>query len=282
LDPDVRNRTIVSWPERYSWANASQWADRVRDGLAAHVDVRRVEIAQHAGNLVVFEIDSPHGRLRAGLDYDDQLALHPRAPELDLYFKMQHAVGGYPDGNVVPGGYVTDRARFYRLISALRRVRATRRPQADVFGRFGLAFNAEQRATAVRMLGAQRRFSFVGGTGRRRWSRYLEELARSRIAVDLPGRGPLCYRLVECLGLGVPIVGPPPDAELHVPLVPEEHVVRCAPDLHDLVDRCAELLEDEARQKRIGQAAATYFDRCLRPPQLGAYYLATALARAAR
>jgi hypothetical protein len=282
LDCEVLERTVVSWPARYAWPNAGQWADPIRDGLAAHVDVQRAEIPQHEGNLVLFEVGSPHGRLRAGLDYDDQLVLHPRAAEVDLYFKMQHAIAGYAEEQVVPGGYVTDRRRFYRFVDELRRLRASKPPRADVFARFGLAFNREQRAAALRMLGAQPRFRFAGGTARRHWSRYVEELARSRIAVDLAGRGPLCYRLVEALGLGVCVIGPAPAAALHVPLVPEEHVVRCAPDLHDLVDRCAELLEDPARLQRIARAGAAYFDRCLRPPQLAAYYLATALERLAR
>src|SRR5690606_4568761 len=132
----------------------------------------------------------------------DSVSLDPaRAREVAVYFKLQHRKGGYGIDNVVPGGYVPASSEIYGYLPYLRALRDRRRFRQDVAGRFGLQAAADVRRRAMGALAAQTRLSYGGGA-KLRYSRSLVEIATSRVCVDLPGNGPLCFRLVDYLAVG--------------------------------------------------------------------------------
>jgi hypothetical protein len=273
LDANTRSRITVSWPERYAQANAHLYVDPILRGMASHVDVVRTSIAQHEGNLVLFDVTDGVSTLRGAIDYDDLPDLHASVSACDVYFKLQYRRGGYDLEHVVPGGYVSTRPALYRHAARWRRLRES--PfRFDVFGRFGLRYNAETRRRVLEAMSRQSRLRFAGGSSPTSWHEYMDDMARSAVSLDLPGRGPLCYRLVEALAVGGCVVGPELDAELHVPL----NGCRIPADVGDLVETCEKLVGDGARRDMLSAAAGDYFDRYLRPEQLGGYYLHTCLA----
>src|SRR4029077_9133550 len=123
----------------------------------------------------------------------------------------------------------------------------------------------ELRGRAIEILAADRRFRFVGGARLAEQLRYLREMARARVCVDLPGQGPFCYRLVEALALGCCVVAAPHRAVLPVPLRAGMEIAYCAPDLSDLAAVCCRYVEDVDARRALGFAAAAYFDRHLHP-----------------
>jgi glycosyltransferase involved in cell wall biosynthesis len=219
-------------------------------------------------------------RLAVAIDYGDDRALAPELlTEYDLVFKMQYVTAGYGSDRVVPGGFVPNGLSLYRYLSHVRALRDRDRPSVDAFGRFGDDKEIEIRRHAVRLLKEQRSFRYRGGFGRVRYLESLAEAARARVCVDLPGLGPLCFRLIDYLAIGVPIVSAPHICRLHVPLEEDRHFVCCNADLSNLVDVVDALVRDPARAARIGREARTHFDRYLDYRQLARYYLTTCFDR---
>jgi hypothetical protein len=105
------------------------------------------------------------------------------------------------------------------------------------------------------------------------WGEYIDELTDAKVCIDLPGKGELCYRLIDCLALGACVVGPELEAQLHVPLESGVHAVRIPRSLEGLVEWCERLIADDELRLTIARGAADYFDRYLALPQLGAYYV---------
>lgn len=184
----------------------------------------------------------------------------------------------------MPGAYVTSRPFLHDYYCRLRRLRAS--PRVAVYGRFGLRFSADLRSEAVRLLAAQDRFAYDGGTftydrggGMLVYSDHLRRAARARVCVDLPGNGPFCYRLVDYLGTASCIVAVRHAARLHVDLVGGEHIAWCKDDLSDLVDLCAHYVENDDARNAMEGNAARFCDRNLHYRSLAAHYLATAAER---
>ncbi|MHB8235630.1 MAG: glycosyltransferase, partial [Solirubrobacteraceae bacterium] len=198
--------------------------------------------------------------------------------QVALYFKMQHLRGGYGRPKVVPGGYVGSSASLYQHYCRLRSLRRGG-GKVDVYGRFGTKFAADMRRQAVELLRGQSRFSFTGGTSLVLFSQSLREAAQARVCVDLPGNGPFCHRLVDYLAIGACVVGPRHATNLHTDLVDRENIVYCREDFADLVDLCAQYVEDDEAREEVGANAARFFDEQLHPRQLAAYYLRTIDAR---
>ena len=192
---------------------------------------------------------------------------------------MQYLVDGYGSDRVVPGGFVSNALSLYRYLPHLRELRGRARPSVDAYGRFGGNKAIEIRRQAVRLLTEQQAFRYRGGFGLIRYAESLAEAARARVCVDLPGLGPLCFRLVDYLAIGAAIASVPHACRLHVPLEEDRHLVYCKPDLSDLVEVIDGLCRDPARATRIGGEARTYFDRYLDYRQLARYYLATCFDR---
>jgi hypothetical protein len=283
----------LTWPIAAETARAVQvtWpvqrADRgllepVCRELERLVHVTRTEMPQPDGNILVFEFAVDGTRFPVGIDYEDRTVLHERADDLPLLLKHQYAAGGYGRENVEPGGFLTLARDLYALYPRLRALRARTRPRHDLYGRFSTLYAAEVRSRAVTLLETQRRFSFRGGLEPVLWSEFVREACAARLCLDLPGRGPFCYRLVEYMALGCPVVGLRHAAEMHVPLVDGRHIAYAREDLHDLVDVAARRLADDAGLQALGRGAADYFDRFLHPRQLAAYYLDRCLVAARR
>jgi hypothetical protein len=280
LPEDVASRTRVLWPARYSSTNASEWMDPLRRGLEYHASVVDAEVPQEEGNLALVSVEFPASSIRVAIDYDDQSILHQCADSVHLYFKMQYRRGGYGRRHVVPGGYVSRMPGYYRNVSRWRAWHAGQREKSDVFARFGLLEpGAAMRRTMLAQMRSQRSLVFHGGTSRTTSWEHLEDICGSRVALDAPGRGELCGRLIECLGVGACVLGPRLENELHIPLVSGVHELRVDRDLTGFVPACEALVHDEERRRKIAHAAADYFDRYLRLEQLGGYYLDRCLDR---
>jgi hypothetical protein len=263
----------IHWPRRYDVPIARAWVTPIKSGIAAHVPVHEAEIAQPAGNVVLFHVTADGATVRAALDYDDGLDLNPCAPEVDLYFKMQYRREGYDTPVVIPGGYVSKHPSLYRYAHSWRALRDSRAPSLDVLGRFGMNWAQRIRGQAITMLRAQNRFRFQGGARAVWWGEYMDEICEARVCLDLPGHGEFCYRLVEYLAVGACIVGPELFAEMPVPLETGVHLVRVPRSLDGLIDWCERLVADESMRVSMRDRAADYFDRYLALDQLGAYYV---------
>lgn len=296
----------VSWPVLSDGERA--WVDSLRRGLEAHVPVTEARLPRPRGGVLVFGLRVGGRVFDVAVDSRDTSQVDAAvARRVPLYFKFQHALDGYPEPSVVPGGYVVAQDRLYRYLPQLRRMRDTRPPLHDVYGRFGV-FGAtfsgpprplaetlrqprrygrhggfvgafEVRRSLVTMLAQDPRFRFHGGLGLVLYSEAMTEVARARVCVDAPGLGSFCFRLCDYLAVGACIVAIPHENRLHVPLVDGEHIVYTRPDGSDLGERCAALLADREARMGFVRRSREYFDRFLEPRQLGAYYLATALER---
>ena len=266
---------LVRWPVNYEHPLAAVFVRPIREGLEAIATVSEAEIPQAHEGIVVIEVDHGDGPRRVALDYYDFTLLNERcAAEVDTYFKFQHQRGGYLGfENVWPGGYITDKPFLYAHWCRLRALRRRSKPTAEVFGRYGLKFGGPVRTAAIAQLRSDARFGYVGGTKRTHHTRYLREMARARVCVDLPGQGPFCCRLVEGLAMGCLIVAPRHAAEMPVELRDRVEVVYCEEDLSDLADVCADYVHDESRRAPVEAAAARYFDEHLHPVSMAERYL---------
>ena len=106
-----------------------------------------------------------------------------------------------------------------------------------------------------------------------RYYSYLSEVSRASICIDLPGNGPLCFRLIDYLAVGSCIVALPHSARLHVDLKNMEHVIYVDPNVEQIVEVCDALLARPRQVSDLVSASRDFFDRYLHAEQLAAYYL---------
>jgi hypothetical protein len=271
----VQRNDVVRWPKTYQHPGAAPFVQPIKQGFASVASVVPTDIAQTYEGIVLIEVDQGDGLRRVAIDYSDFTFVNEQCvSEADVYFKLQYLRDGYPAfSNVVPGGYVTSSPFLYAHWCRLRTLRFSSRPTSDVFGRFGLRYSAQVRRDAVERVASDPRLVFVGGTRPTQQTRYLREMARARVCLDLPGQGPFCYRLVECLAMGCCIVGPRHATRLPVDLQNETEIVCCADDLRDLSDLCVAYSRDETKRAAVGAAAARYFDENLHPVRMAERYL---------
>jgi hypothetical protein len=272
---DGRPAAHVRWPRSYEHPIAAFFVRPIREGFESIATVTVAEIPQAHKGIVVIEVDLGEGPRRVALDYYDFTLVNAQcAAEVDAYFKFQYQLGGYPGfENVWPGGYITDKPFLYAHWCRLRALRRRARPATEVFGRYGLTFGGPVRAAAIERLRSDGRFDYTGGTRRTHHTRYLREMARARVCVDLPGQGPFCCRLVEGLAMGCLIVSARHAAEMPVGLRDRVELVYCEEDLSDLADLCAEYAHDESLRAPVEAAAARYFDEHLHPARMAERYL---------
>lgn len=278
LSEDELARVEVSWPSRYEWPNAVEWAGPLRDGIACHVPVADADIPQLHERIVMFQVRVEDDVHDVVLDYSD----YPEYDEelldaVPLYFKMQCPVDA--DARVLPGGFGPRSRQIYWYLRRLRRLRARAAFKFDVHGRFGADRAEDVRSRAVAMLSSQDRFAYEGGLKLHAYPSYLRDIARARVCIDLPGNGALCFRRFDYLAVGSCVIGPRPPVRLPVDPVDRRDVVYTRDDLSDLVDLCADYLADHSGREMLAANARAYFDRFLHPRQLGAYYIRTALNR---
>lgn len=283
LRRDCLERLAIGWPDEYRWHPGTRhWVEPIMRGMAEHgVPVEHRPIEQPFPDSVVFEIDDRGVRHPVVIDHGDHVDISVEGADAALvYFKLNYSVAGYPQETVLAGGYMPASDMLYRRLRLLRARRGRPRFAYDVYGRFGLRFPSETRKRAFEILSSRRDFRYEGslfryegGPDKVPYKRYLVEITRAKVCVDMPNGGDLTYRLVDYLALGACVVRPRGIARLHVPPVDGEQIVYCAPDLSDLGDVCAELVRDDGRREQIARNARRYFDKYLHRRQLGAYYL---------
>lgn len=282
----VAGGVTIGWPVEPPGSGTRFWADQILSGLRANgarIELR--DIPQHPSSpfhVLLAELDDGQETHTIAFDLEDRPEIiEPIAERVLLYFKQQYAIGGYRHASVVPGGYHLANNLAYRYLPILRAMRSRRPFRYDVYGRFGLRYGgAEIRRRAFELLSARQDllyegslFRYPGGPDDYPYRRYLFEIPRARVCVDMPGSGALCTRLIDYLAVGACVVGPALDVRLPIQLVDGVHVVHCAPDLSDLGDICAELMRDRHERERIARNGRDFFDRYLHRRQLAAYYL---------
>ena len=271
----------VQWPAAYEWPAAGDWVGFLERGLKRHTRFRVVnDIPQPYRGTVIFRV-SRLGEVRnVAVGYSDYPEIEPEcAEQVDLYFKMQFARDGYGLDHIVPGGYVPGGRRLYRSLARVRAERDSLGYRSDVAGRFSLNYAPEIRSRAISLLQNQTSFVFAGGLKRQSYDNFLKEAAGSRICIDLPGLGDLCFRLIDYLAIGSCVVAYPHGCLLHEPLVDREHIVYCKDDLSDLVELCEYYLENDDERERIAANARRFFDANLHQDNLIRYYLHTCADR---
>jgi hypothetical protein len=268
---------VLRWPVQYEWAPARLWVDPLRVGLGRLVQIMPTEIPQPYGGIVMLEADLDGQRHEIAIDYSDDVELQDECLDRSsVYFKMQFLEEGYGSDAVVAGGFVPAGQSVYRFMTPLREMRR-RTAAVDVYGRFGLSHATDIRRRAVGLLREQSRLSYRGSDGLVLYTQHLRDIAQSRVCVDLPGRGALCHRLVDCLAVGACVVGPRPPTRLHVPLEEGRHITYVGDNLDGLIDACTVLVSDSTARERRYRETSEFFDRYLHRDQLGGYYLRTLL-----
>jgi hypothetical protein len=278
LDDPLNLRDIsVEWPIHYGWAPGSNWVDPIRSGLSRYVAVRRVDIPQLPNAAIQIHVFHEAVMHKIIIDYSDKHEdlVDDYLKDCLRYFKMQYREGGYDDPRIVPGLYVPSGGLdMYRYLTRLRRIRDdSAQIEFDVYGRFGLHPGSDVRISALSVLQAQNKFRYEGGGELLALTRSLSDVARSKVCIDLPGRGPFCHRLVDYLSIGSCIVAYPHQASLYPPLVPGRHIVYCHPDFSDLIEICHYYLTHEPERQGMIDASREYFDTSLNKDCIAAYYL---------
>ena len=272
---------IVYWSETYEWPSAATWLDPIRRGFETIATVRRTPVASPAPGVypAILQIA---GRSHAiAIDIADTVELDPaHATSYVAYFKMQYRRGGYGLDNVFPGGFIPASREIDGWLPYLRALRDRSGFRNDVTARFGLEFEAGLRREVVERLRREPALRYPGGA-KIRYSKALREVATSRVAIDLPGNGPMCFRLIDYMAVGACIIAYPHAAELPVPLRDGVHLVYMREDLSDLVELCRYFASHDAERERLCLASRQYYDQHLRPDRLARYYLATVLERLA-
>ena len=279
LDPEKLRRLLIRWPANYEWGPAAEFLDDLRSGMQRLARVEIVDLAQPYHSAII-QVVYNGKTYDIALDYTDIMDRIEKEclNQCSLYFKMQYCVRGYDSteydtAKIIPGGYINGHTEIYKYLPHVRRVAASKPPLYDVYGRFSLDYAKEVRSKAVRLLKEQQDFHFEGGLKKTRYSRFLLDVARSKLCIDLPGNGPLCFRLMDYLAAGACVIGPPHEALLHVPLEDRKHIVYTRDDLTDLVPLCAYYLDHDEEREAIGRNAREFYDSYLHRDQLARYYL---------
>jgi Glycosyl transferases group 1 len=274
----------VGWPSDYTQPGSHFPAGQILAGLRQlGVPVEFTEVPQtHLDNLVLIRIGSGEESDLVAFDHDDSPEIEQDvASRVLVYFKQQYAIAGYNRSNVVPAGYTTANNLIYRYLPLLRTIRSLGRFRYDVYCRFGLQWGGQEiRQQAHELLSARTDFRYegslfryAGGPEKVPYRKYLFEIPRAKVCVDMPGAGDFCTRLIDYLAVGACVVKPPPQSRLPVELVDGVHVVYCQSDLSDLGDVCAQLVRDEETRESIAHNARDFFDRHLHRRQLVERYV---------
>lgn len=265
---------MIRWPRRYEWDAASDWVDLIRDHLRLDAAFSFSDsIPQPYKGTVIFEADDGNEIIRVAIGYSDYLPIDLDCERnVDLYFKMQFDKNGYDSDKVVAGGYVADGKRLYLALNRLRRIRAKNTFDHDVFGRFSLDYAPDIRTKAHNLLKAQTKFVYGGALNKVSYVQFLNEISKSKVCIDLPGLGPLCFRLVNYLAIGSCVIAYPHESLLHVPLVDRKHIVYCRKDMSDLVDLCSYYIDNDVEREQIAANARQFFDENLHISNLSLYY----------
>jgi hypothetical protein len=276
---EPHHRVTVRWPRAYECPGL---ATQIREMLSQRVKVVPADLPQRYKRTILteFEIDGTVHKVAFNIsDYPEEVSDECTGESL-VMFKFQFRNDGYPQRNVVPGGLVPRSTVLYDMLPYLRWLKDRGHDQFDVYGRFSMEFAPGVRGNALRQLAGTNAFRFQGGDRTVRYSRYLREVARSKVCIDLPGEGPFCCRLVEYLAVGTCVVAIPYPVRLQAALIDGIHISCGQTGLEDLIPRCQALLGDAQKRRAMELKAREFFDRYLHRDRLSAYYLATVLAAA--
>ena len=275
----------IRWPAALAWLPSWRWVEPLFHGLRARVPVTVQDIPQRFRDIVAIEFCRGDRSFPVGINFSDRTDLTSlvqdigTTPPLALEFKMQFRSGGYGIDKVVPGGFVPGSVLVDVLARGPRRERNRQRFSYDVYGRFGLELATQIRTRALEALCNQSRVRFHGGGDKVTYDESLTEIARSRVCIDLPGNGPLCFRLVDYFAVGACVVSPPHAVTLPVPLRDRIHIVYTRPDMSDLVDLCEHYVTNDAAREAVMRASRRYYRDNLYWRSLSDYYLRTMLDR---
>lgn len=287
LDLNRLAAATLRWPVQYEWPAAANYVHHLRDALRQWVRLQPASIPQHPGT-VVFELDIGGTRHPVAIDYTDKAerVFGEVQRRVHLYFKMQYSCAGYEDDGrygvaIIPGGYINGNRDVYHYLPYVRPMADEPRKHYDVYGRFGLQMH-DVRRRAIDILSAQRQFCYQGGDRTVPYVRSLQEIARSKVVIDLPSNSSFCFRLVDYFAVGACVIAYRHRTRLHVPLEDGKHLVYMRDDLSDLVSLCQYYLAHEDERRRLALNSRTAFDRYLHRDQLAAYYLSECLHRLGR
>lgn len=272
----------IVWPKTYEWPYALGWVEPLLEGFKRRVPLTYADIPQHLTSTVVIELRRGKQTYRVAIncsDYPELIHVHTPEAALDLEFKMQYLQEGYGESRIIPGGYVSNSTLIDWYARGPQRKRDQQRFHWDVYGRFGTQFATEVRNTAIRMLTEQRRVQFFGGHHKVHFTKFLGEIAQSRVCIDLPGNGPFCFRFINYLAVGACIISPPQATRLPVPLIDRKHVVYTKPDMSDLVDLCEQYVSDTPAREKIMHSSRQYYRQHLYWRSLSDYYLRAMIDR---
>jgi hypothetical protein len=280
VDHEALRDVVVRWPW-VEWKARRMIGVQVRHWLSHYVRTEDADIPQPFDRVITFEVDIRGRRHTVMVETSDYAELNEAAYAASaLYFKMEFATEGYGvRDRLLPGGYTPNDLAIYRYLARLRAMRDEAPALYEVSGRYGLSM--EKRRVPMEILRGSRRFTFYGGEGKVRDSRYLREVARSRVCIDLPSMSSVTFRMIDYLAIGTCIVGPPHTNKMIEPFIDGVHVAYCKPDYSDLEEVCVRYLEDETARLALVRNSRAFFDTHLHPVQLGAYYVHHMLQRLA-
>lgn len=272
VDREALRDVVVRWPW-VEWKARRMIGVQVRHWLSQYVRTVDADIPQPHERVIVFEVEIRGRRHTVMVETSDYAELNEAAyADAELYFKMEFSKDGYGDRERLrPGGYTPNDLAIYSYLPRLRAMRDHAPPLYEVSGRYGLSM--EKRRVPMEILRNSTRFRFYGGEGKVRYSRYLREVARSRVCIDLPSMSSVTFRMIDYLAIGTCIVGPPHTNKMIEPFIDGVHVAYCRPDYADLEEVCVRYLEDEDARRALVRNSRNFFDTYLHPVQLGAYYL---------
>jgi len=121
---------------------------------------------------------------------------------------------------------------------------------------------------------------FWGGDSIGGFNNYVKELINYKVAISVAGRGEICYRDIECMSMGIPIIRFEYLSEFYSPLLPNVHYIsvdrpddlkswskldREGNEYHAklITDRFLEIKDDEQFLSMISTNAKKYYDEYL-------------------
>jgi hypothetical protein len=268
-------RISIRWPNKasYPYLPRKAMGDQVLAALRRFLPVAEVPLEQPFDKCINIEVTIDGRTHMVVIETSDYAPLNETAYEkADLHFKMEFSKEGYGHRpRLLPGGYVNADSVIYKYLPRLRQMRDEQPPEFEVYGRYGLSM--EKRRRPIELLRATTSFAYYGGTGKVRYSKYLQEAALSRICIDLPSMSSVTWRMIDLLAIGSCIVGPPHTNQMQVPFENGVHVAYCREDYSDLIEVCRHYLDHEAEARKLVVQSRSFFDTYLHRDQLAAYYI---------
>ncbi|MGH9661912.1 MAG: glycosyltransferase [Bryobacteraceae bacterium] len=286
----ILKRAKVAWPNRYSWTLAASRLEPIKKEFSRwlsveHVDVPDRDLDWHGkGGFPVprewhhaigtpfhpadpndirgevFGVQRDGCVVRCAFDYSDYpIVSSEMLDRVDVYFKSIAPLGALPP-KVLRIGYFAKNPRL--LAKARARVLASPPERGiGIYGRFGSWTHSQPlRESVVRRL-RNSGLDFACGFAVSIYPVYLKEMMSAKIALHLPGQGPVSYRLVEAMALGTAVVSTKIACAFPEELIDGVHYVACEDDGGNVVDVCRTLLRDDEMRRRIAEQAMVFFDR---------------------